>query len=389
MKKSIKYAGIASALMMTVSPIAVPMIHIVKAESVATDPAITREMNIKVQTTVYVDPGTLIYDKDGGPDLIGGNDGQHNDITYSVTDENGNAEGQGDFHPTITGLYHTEEDAKNGNETNQILPDVDSDGNVQVIKVKEGEVYYQAVTLLSNDLPDNVIGNILIEHGTDPSMSVTFNGIRLHETKIVSGNPVEYPAMVSQDDHPAIYYIRKVVVGTKPATNPGGNTGTNTGTNTNNNRPVVVAKKGIVTTHTDKSSYDLYNEDNKKVDNRALLANSSWKMDGERTVDGIKQYRVSTHEWVNASDVDFIEDGKVTEGMTVTKLDKPKAILLATTHNTYSLRNSNNEVLTNRALSGGTSWMVDKIGTDMHGGVYYGVSNDEFVKAQDGVDASL
>ncbi|KRK64620.1 hypothetical protein FC72_GL002028 [Companilactobacillus tucceti DSM 20183] len=366
MKKSIKYAGIASALMITVSPITVPMIHIVKAESVATDPATAKEINIKVGTTDYIDPGTPILG-------VVNSSNEVVKVNYSITDENDNSLGSFTREEYDSDLFTSEEDAKN--LTNPVdFGDYDGE-------FKEGDIYYQRVGLLFGS--SSPINTALLKWNPQDT-KLTLNGTILSDFS--KAKSVDSFISFSNE---GLNYVRKLVVGTKPSTNPGGNTGTNTGTNTNNNRPVVVAKKGIVTTHIDKSSYDLYNEDNKKVDNRALLANSSWKMDGERTVDGIKQYRVSTHEWVNASDVDFIEDGKVTEGMTVTKLDKPKAILLATTHNTYSLRNSNNEVLTNRALSGGTSWMVDKIGTDMHGGVYYGVSNDEFVKAQDGVDASL
>ncbi|WP_125713658.1 hypothetical protein [Companilactobacillus kedongensis] len=170
------------------------------------------------------------------------------------------------------------------------------------------------------------------------------------------------------------FYIRKVVVD-KAASN-------NNNSGSNND---VQSISGIATTHADKNYYALYNDKNQKVDNRALLADSSWKVDGVRTISGVKQYRVSTSEWVNASDVDFIENGKVVEGMTVKKLDTPKEVSLATNHNIYNLYNSKQEVSSVRALAGGTDWLVDKIGTDMHGDVYYGVSTDEFVKADDGV----
>lgn len=153
--------------------------------------------------------------------------------------------------------------------------------------------------------------------------------------------------------------------------------------NTNSNENTIIS--GIVTTHKDAKHYALYNDDNKKVTNRSLMANSSWKTDKLRTVNGVKQYRVSTHEWVNASNVDFIADGAITENMTVKNLSTPKEISLATNHRTYALQNSKKEVSKVRALSGGTNWKVDKIGTDMHGGIYYGVSTDEYVKADDGV----
>ncbi|MFC6322612.1 hypothetical protein [Companilactobacillus baiquanensis] len=184
----------------------------------------------------------------------------------------------------------------------------------------------------------------------------------------VGAEPDEY-ILPEYDDAP-FKFVQKITVKT-PSNNNGGNSD---------------VLNGIVTTHTDKDSYSLYNDDNQKVDNRALAANSSWQVDKIRTINGIKQYRVSTHEWVNASDVDFIDGGQVTEGMTVTNLDIPKKVDLSSTHNIYNLHNSNKEVSTTRALAGGTSWLVDKIGTDMHGGIYYGVSSNEFVKADDGVN---
>ncbi|MFD1418350.1 hypothetical protein [Companilactobacillus keshanensis] len=142
---------------------------------------------------------------------------------------------------------------------------------------------------------------------------------------------------------------------------------------------------GIATTHNDKINYSLYNDNNEKVDNRALAPVSSWKVDKARTINGVKQYRVSTHEWVNASDVDFVSGGSISDGLTIKKLDTAKEISLSTDHNIYNLENSKQEVSTTRALAGGTNWLVDKIGTDSHGGIYYGVSTDEFVKASDGV----
>ncbi|MFD1418345.1 hypothetical protein [Companilactobacillus keshanensis] len=170
-----------------------------------------------------------------------------------------------------------------------------------------------------------------------------------------------------------ILYIRKVIVDKTASNNSGSNS-------------AVQSISGIVTTHTDKDHYALYNDKNDKVDNRALINDSSWQVDGVRNINGVKQYRVSAHEWVNASDVDFIENGEVVEGMTVKKLNTPKEINLATNHKIYNLQNSKQKVSSVRALAGGTSWLVDKIGTDVHGGIYYGVSTDEFVKASDGVN---
>lgn len=69
--------------------------------------------------------------------------------------------------------------------------------------------------------------------------------------------------------------LQKIIVTPKPSSN----------SNTGNGNTSI---SGIVTTHTDKGSYSLYNDDNQKVDNRALVKSSSWKVDGTRTVGGVK-----------------------------------------------------------------------------------------------------
>lgn len=218
-----------------------------------------------------------------------------------------------------------------------------------------------------NSLLSNVSSTSLSDSDRDNKLKFTVNGKPLR--KAISDLdmdivPYNYLDLVQEID----------VVPDKP---------TPSKDNTDSNVNTIIS--GIVTTHKDAKHYALYNDDNKKVTNRSLMANSSWKTDKLRTVNGVKQYRVSTHEWVNASDVDFIADGAITENMTVKSLSTPKEISLATNHRTYALQNSKKEVSKVRALSGGTNWKVDKIGTDMHGGIYYGVSTDEYVKADDGV----
>ncbi|MFC6322611.1 hypothetical protein [Companilactobacillus baiquanensis] len=227
--------------------------------------------------------------------------------------------------------------------------------------------FYVLVDIYTSSMAENYIEDYR-NPSIEANVSLDVNG------EVVSKNQV---AQASQNikiggESSGDVLLQKIIVTPKPSSN----------SNTGNGNTSI---SGIVTTHTDKGSYSLYNDDNQKVDNRALVKSSSWKVDGIRTVDGVKQYRVSTHEWVNASDVDFTANGEVTEGMTIQNLDTPKEITLSNRHVRYNLQDSNKVVSTTRALAGGTSWLVDKIGTDMHGGIYYGVSTNEFVKADDGV----
>ncbi|MFD1418347.1 hypothetical protein [Companilactobacillus keshanensis] len=223
--------------------------------------------------------------------------------------------------------------------------------------------YYRDVSIIIGGAADQYMINYVSEQ--PGAGDLTVNGVAASKDRVVNSDQDYF--LGSGDGYD---YIQKVIV------TPSSNTGSSTSNSIS----------GIATTHTDQKSYALYNDDNVKIDNRALMTNSSWQVDGVRTVKGIKQYRVSTHEWVNASDVDFIENGSINEEMSVKKLDTPKEISLATNHKIYNLQNSKRVVSTTRALAGGTSWLVDKIGTDMHGGIYYGVSTDEFVKVSDGVN---
>lgn len=151
--------------------------------------------------------------------------------------------------------------------------------------------------------------------------------------------------------------------------------------------------KGIVNTKSDKNFYTLHNDADELVSNRALSKNSAWQTDKVRTnAAGDKQYRVSTHEWIPAENVSFegseTDTGSTTDpegALTVTKLDKNKIINISTSGMVYFLYNSKGVKSDTRALSGGSSWQVDKTAVDAAGNTYYGVSTDEFVKAGEGV----
>jgi len=54
---------------------------------------------------------------------------------------------------------------------------------------------------------------------------------------------------------------------------------------------------------TTKKQTDLYNAAGKKVSDHALAANTPWRTDRFATINGEKMYRVSTDEWVAASDL--------------------------------------------------------------------------------------
>lgn len=277
------------------------------------------------------------------------------------------------------GLYLTEADAWNSLTNSPAIGPEEIGDTFDASKKSE---YYQVVSApVPSDLSD------FMQKWLDDSNWSDGNAVNYK----LSINDQEIPINMDSDqiwvipDAPikvwastnGIYYIREINVD-KSDSNSNNN-------NNSNNSGNVQSISGVATTHNDNGFYFLYNDNNEKVDNRALGKNSSWKVDGARTINGVKQYRVSTHEWVNASDVDFDENDEITEGMSVQKLDTPKQINLETKHSRYGLHNSKLKLSTTRALAGGTSWIVDKVGTDSNGDTYYGVSTDEFVKAGDGV----
>ncbi|WP_057765449.1 SLAP domain-containing protein [Companilactobacillus tucceti] len=274
-------------------------------------------------------------------------------------------------------LYLTEADAWNSLTDNPPQPET-----IDTFDASKKAEYYQVVSApVPGDLSD-FMGKWLDDSNWSDGNSVNYklliNGQEIpinmdsNQMWVIPDAPIKVWA-----SNNAIYYIREINVD-KSDSNSNNN-------NNSNNSGNIQSISGVATTHNDNGFYFLYNDNNEKVDNRALGKNSSWKVDEVRTVNGVKQYRVSTHEWVNASDVDFDENGEITEGMSVQKLDTPKQINLGTKHSRYGLHNSKLKLSTTRALAGGTSWIVDKVGTDSNGDTYYGVSTDEFVKAGDGV----
>lgn len=280
----------------------------------------------------------------------------------------------------LGGLYLSEADAWNSLTANS--PDSVDIGDT--FDVSKGTKYYQVVRgSLPDDLFDFMSRWMDDSNWPDGNYKLSINDQEVPLNTDSEGYPVkaeDAPVKVwvqTIGDTNYIYYIREINVD-KSNSNSNNN-------NNSNNSGNVQSISGVATTHNDNGFYFLYNDNNEKVDNRALGKNSSWKVDGVRTINGVKQYRVSTHEWVNASDVDFDENGEITEGMSVQKLDTPKQINLGTKHSRYGLHNSKLKLSTTRALAGGTSWIVDKVGTDSNGDTYYGVSTDEFVKAGDGV----
>ncbi|MFC6322604.1 SLAP domain-containing protein [Companilactobacillus baiquanensis] len=112
---------------------------------------------------------------------------------------------------------------------------------------------------------------------------------------------------------------------------------------------------------------NLYDANGKLVTNRGLSINSSWKSDAEYYSNGVLYYRVSSDEYVKASDVyvytDNLANIKVNADQKGDLVDYLGAEL-------------------DRKLGSGSEWKTDKIAL-INGKKYYRVSTDEFILADE------
>ncbi|WP_162253186.1 hypothetical protein, partial [Companilactobacillus versmoldensis] len=166
------------------------------------------------------------------------------------------------------------------------------------------------------------------------------------------------------------------------------NTDTDTDTEENQSTDEAVwtetAQSGVVTVGGSLASLQ---NDNNEITTRSLAANTAWQTDKFRTNSktGQVQYRVSTHEWVNASNVSFAKNGVVSALSNITNLSGSHSVNLAgPTGFVYALFSANGS-RSSRGLAGNSAWFTDKSATDAQGNTYYCVSTDEWVKFSNGV----
>ncbi|MQS89627.1 hypothetical protein [Companilactobacillus mishanensis] len=240
------------------------------------------------------------------------------------------------------------------------------DGSTDIYKGKtfdqDGQTYYQKITLGIADKTASIKDiSKGFENGT-PGYGINFNGKQAIAANYNLGTNT-------------LSYVRAIQVGktTTPTPDPGNGDWTS------------AATKGVVTVKT--SIGHLYNDDN-KLTTRSLGPATDWQTDQVRTntKTGAKQYRVSTHEWVNEADVNF-NDGTVTGdglgnvqdlgGMKTLSLDGPAGFV-------YTLFKTDGTNAT-RGLAGLSSWATDKKASDAAGNTYYRVSTDEWVRMGSGV----
>ena len=135
----------------------------------------------------------------------------------------------------------------------------------------------------------------------------------------------------------------------------------------------------------------LYDQKGNRINGRALAQGTDWFTDTKRVNNntGEVYYRVSTNEWVKASDVSYADKDDNTgdtAGLTnITDLPSGSTVSLAGPQGfVYSLYKTDGTT-GNRGLAGDSAWMTDKQATDSNGNTYYRVSTDEWIMQGTGV----
>ncbi|WP_338231544.1 SLAP domain-containing protein [Companilactobacillus muriivasis] len=140
----------------------------------------------------------------------------------------------------------------------------------------------------------------------------------------------------------------------------------NNNENNNENNQNSSSKDVNQTISTATKLVNIYDEKGKLVTNRILDKDSAWFSDQEYTLDGTQYYRVSTGEYVKASDVYVYtaQDNVVHV--------QPNSIVY--------LVDSQGKKITDRALGPSSDWFTDRY-TMINGQKYYRVATNEFVSA--------
>lgn len=196
-------------------------------------------------------------------------------------------------------------------------------------------------------------------------------------------------------DNNEVTFIRVITV--NPASSTGGSTGGNSGSTTGGNSSssgtgsgssenesnddwTYTPIKGVVTTESNYSEYTLNNQNNEEIVNRALIENTAWKTDQYRTnKKGVRQYRVATDEWIDASDVVF--DQEVTDDWTYSSIKG--VVTTKNNRDSYQLDSHTNNPINNRKLAKNSAWKTDLYRSNHEGVRQYRVATGEWIDVND------
>ncbi|WP_157049135.1 MBG domain-containing protein, partial [Companilactobacillus nantensis] len=258
--------------------------------------------------------------------------------------------------------------------------DVDSDGNVTITeKDADGNVVKVTKqwndgsnTVYTNDPANNTKGADEVDKDGKTS---PYQTIDPHSGKLILPNSDGSATVVTLDDsgqpvfthygvdpdHDGVTSADELKNGTDPLVyNSRGGSAPVIGNGT-----MVKKNQNIATT---TSTVNLYNNEGKLLDSRALGVDSCWFSDEEYTIGGIMYYRVATDEFAKASDVYVYID--------------PEPALVRVYNNIRGKLVDYQGTKVNRELSPSSEWRTDRIAI-INGQQFYRVATNEFVSVDE------
>lgn len=171
---------------------------------------------------------------------------------------------------------------------------------------------------------------------------------------------------------------------------------TGTATSDNNKEPVIKdeAVTGVVNVKENSNAavVPLYDPQGRIIIDRSLPVKSSWRTDSLRTINGVKYYRVSTEEYVKASQVSFddysaaqINVGVISGGFIKNSIDNIFQVTGVGLTGLWRISDDGKSIIAkdNRWLAQNSLWYTDQKAV-IAGITFYRVSTNEWVKANSG-----
>lgn len=171
---------------------------------------------------------------------------------------------------------------------------------------------------------------------------------------------------------------------------------TGTAISDNNKEPVIKDESvtGVVNVKENSNAavVPLYDPQGRIIIDRSLPVKSSWRTDSLRTINGVKYYRVSTEEYVKASQVSFddysaaqINVGVISGGFIKNSIDNIFQVTGVGLTGLWRISDDGNSIIAkdNRWLAQNSLWYTDQKAV-IAGITFYRVSTNEWVKANSG-----
>jgi hypothetical protein len=319
----------------------------------------TSSLNINFQVPYYVGVGTSTTDAKTSKG-----------IGAKVTDQSGSAL---QYTPQFSQFYTNENDAKVAGPKGMFF---------EPTFTKNGDKFYQKVTLNFNNKDKVNIAQLMSNMNYDKSQVVRINGVN------ASGIDVD-------DKTNSVSFVRTVIVGQNQNINSQQQPNLQQPDQQQSHNLIADTANWLIhkvfgTVLVKSTKADLMNDADERT-TRGIAPNTGWAIDQVRTNKDTNEveYRVSTHEWVKASDVTM--EQKQGNQATTNKLGNienfsgKKFVKLGDSANyIYHLFGPQGNQW-KRDLGAGTTWFTDKKATDDKGNTYYRVSTNEWVAQGDGV----